>query len=340
MNFKTYSQLATDVRRSVCKVPKDVSLVVGNPRSGMIPAYMVGAFLNLPVCSLDEYLNNIKPSHGWRPLNHNKYKRKKILVVDDSVNLGNALRDVKCKLKKKREDAEYIFFAVYATHESKGLVDLFGDICDQPRVFQWNYLYHGILTESCFDIDGVLCIDPTSEQNDDGEKYVDFILNAEPLYIPNYKIKALVTSRLEKYRCYTEQWLEKHGVQYDQLYMLDLPSKEERIRLGAHGEFKSQVYKRLEDCKLFIESERNQAIEIANNTKKPVVCLPSDELFVFQGERVGVSDDLEKLNEGLEALKNENIQINEELEKKILEVELMKTSKFWKLRKFYMKIFK
>lgn len=50
------------------------------------------------------------------------------------------------------------------------------------------------------DIDGVLCADPTPEENDDGEKYRHFLLNTPPLFIPKVTIGTLVTSRLEKYR--------------------------------------------------------------------------------------------------------------------------------------------
>lgn len=62
------------------------------------------------------------------------------------------------------------------------------------------------------DIDGVLCADPTPEENDDGEKYRHFLLNTPPLFIPKVTIGTLVTSRLEKYRPETEAWLQKNHV--------------------------------------------------------------------------------------------------------------------------------
>ncbi|EKE20426.1 MAG: Rhamnan synthesis F [uncultured bacterium] len=279
LNFKTYSDLARDIRQSLVDIPNDIDLIVGIPRSGMIPAYMIGAFLNLPVASLDEYLNNIFASHGERPIISKNIIPKKILIVDDSINLGGSIKEAKNKLYNKNPDVECLSFAVYATRGSNKLVDFYAVICEQPRIFQWNYLYHGILSNACFDIDGVLCVDPTSDQNDDGNKYSDFILNAKPLYIPNYRIRALVTSRLEKYRKQTEEWLKKNNVQFDDLYMLDLPTKEERIKQCAHDRFKSRVYSSLDDCFLFVESDRNQAIKIANMTNKPVISLFTDEMF-------------------------------------------------------------
>lgn len=52
-------------------------------------------------------------------------------------------------------------------------------------------------------------------------------------YLPSHPIKALVTSRLEKYRPETEEWLRRHGVVYEQLIMLDLPSAAERRQAGV-----------------------------------------------------------------------------------------------------------
>ena len=146
-------------------------------------------------------------------------------------------------------------------------------------MFQWNYLNGNWINKSCFDIDGVLCVDPTEEENDDGEKYKAFLRSAKPLFIPKFKIHTLVTSRLEKYRSETELWLKEHDVDYGNLIMLNLPSKEERIRQNAHAKFKAETYAKLKDTILFVESERNQAIEIAQITGKPCICVSSDELF-------------------------------------------------------------
>jgi uncharacterized HAD superfamily protein len=132
-------------------------------------------------------------------------------------------------------------------------------------------LNHTILEKSCFDIDGVLCVDPSSEQNDDGPKYREFILNAKPLFIPGATIGALVTSRLEKYRPETEEWLKKNNIRYKELYMLDLPDMAARQKANSHGSFKASVYKS-NAFKLFVESEPRQAAEINRLTGKPVLC--------------------------------------------------------------------
>lgn len=279
MNYRTYSDLSRDIKNFLPQIV-DVDLIVGIPRSGMVPAYMIGAFLNRYVCTLEDFISGNELSKGSRSVRERDIK--KVLIIDDSVNEGLAMAKAREKLKGVSEKYQLVFAAVYASDQGRKLVDLYADYCPQPRVFQWNYLYHpGVLQSSCLDIDGVLCIDPTEEENDDGEKYRHFILNAKPLYLPNYKVKALVTSRLEKYRPETETWLRENGVEYDRLYMLDLPSKEERIRLGAHAPFKAEIYKKVKDSWLFIESNPNQARQIFDLTGKMTICTETDELFYF-----------------------------------------------------------
>jgi uncharacterized HAD superfamily protein len=281
ISFQTYNDLAFTIKKIIPCLPSNLDLIVGIPRSGMIPAYMIGAFINCKVCSLDEFIIGLYGNTGERPLS-NKYNHdpKNILIVDDSIDSGTALNRAKLKIPSDiLKDKKIEYLAVYARDSSKHLVDYYGKIIPQPRIFQWNYLHHNILSKSCMDIDGVLCVDPSLDENDDGEKYMYFIRNAKPLYIPPYKIYALVTSRLEKYRIDTEYWLAKYGVQYETLYMLDLPTAEERRKLNYHAIFKAKVYSKLSLAELFIESEPEQAQKIAELTHKPVICVKNDEYY-------------------------------------------------------------
>ncbi|MDR2783542.1 MAG: hypothetical protein LBB48_06875 [Treponema sp.] len=276
LHYKTYSDLLIDIKKNINKLPSGIDLVVGVPRSGMIPAYMIGFALNTKVCSFDEFMYDIDVTHGQRPL---KEPGNTVLIVDDSSCGGNSMKRVKQALPAKDTSNKRIYFAaVYVTEEAKQYVDSWFVFLPPPRMFQWNYMNHGYIERSCFDIDGVLCVDPAEEENDDGDNYRHFIRTAKPLYIPRYKIYALVTSRLEKYRKETEQWLEQNNVQYEHLYMLDLPGKEERIRLNAHAKFKAEIYRRLGDAVLFYESSVSQAHEIATITQKAVFCVETDEL--------------------------------------------------------------
>lgn len=280
--YRSYADLVTDIRNNIGRFPRDVDLVVGIPRSGMIPAYVIGSIMNRSVISLDEFTHGVTPSNGDRKLGGGSRGVERILIVDDSVNLGNAYARLKAALPAsyRGKPFNWDYFAIYASESGAALGVNYIEVLPTPRIFQWNYRNHGIAKQSCYDIDGVLCIDPTDEENDDGPCYRKFLLNAVPLFIPTHRIRALVTSRLEKYRPETEEWLAKHGVVYDRLFMLDLPSKEERLRRKAHGSFKADVYKDLSDCVLFVESNAKQAREISRLSRKAVICTDTDEFFL------------------------------------------------------------
>ena len=284
MNFRTYEDLAKIINNNLYKIPSDVDLIVGVPKSGLMAASMISLQLNLPLTDIDSLetgriysSGNTKRRKTWI---EKISQARKILVVDDSSASGKTYHQIKEIINKSKYKDKIIFLVVFVTSETKKLPDMYFDICELPRLFEWNYMHHPTLQNACVDIDGVLCQDPTDEENDDGKKYIKFISNVKPRVIPTRKIKYLVTTRLEKYRKYTEKWLKKNNIEYDELIMMNVASKEERIRLGNHGLYKGQEYKKLEDAIIFIESSEHQAPIIANESGKPVFCVDNGKLYL------------------------------------------------------------
>jgi uncharacterized HAD superfamily protein/hypoxanthine-guanine phosphoribosyltransferase len=287
LNYKAYNDLARDIKANIRKIPSDTDLIVGIPRSGMIPAYMIALALSKPACSINEFLsgdfkNSMKTSFRVTFANN----CKNVLIIDDSVNMGDTMLAVREWISAAGLDAEYNikYATVYYKDKSRDLVDIALCECPQPRMFQWHYLNHANLKDAALDIDGVLCMDPTPEQNDDGDRYIDFILNAHPLYVPQYRVAALVTSRLGQYRAKTVEWLAKHGVEYDELYMLENKTAQQRQEENLHARHKAAVYKKLAHTNIFIESDPRQAREIAALTGKLCFCSQTDELFGSENE--------------------------------------------------------
>jgi uncharacterized HAD superfamily protein len=205
-----------------------------------------------------------------------------VLVVDDSIASGSAMTECKETLKHLESKFDIKYCAIYVIPGKEKMVDYHFEVVPLPRYFQWNIMNHTTLEKACFDIDGVLCPDPLPEQNDDGEKYIDFILNAPPLFIPGSKIGTIVTSRLEKYRKETETWLKANNIKYNDLVMLDLPDMKARQKANNHGGHKAKAYM-AKPYVLFVESELNQAIEINRISKKPVLCTTNFEM-IFESE--------------------------------------------------------
>jgi uncharacterized HAD superfamily protein/adenine/guanine phosphoribosyltransferase-like PRPP-binding protein len=276
MHYRSVADLNGTIARNIGRLPRGIDLVVGIPRSGLLAANLISLTANIPMTDLDRLVEGRvissgatkprRPAFGTDPAGG-----RRILVVDDSINTGAALAEARMRLSGIDLGGEVFFAAVYGLHDHHPEADFIFEVLPRPRMFQWNVMHHGLLERSCVDIDGVLCVDPTAAENDDGPRYEAFLTDAMPLLSATRKIGHLVTSRLEKYRKHTEAWLEKAGIEYGRLVMLDLPSMAERRAMNARGRFKGNYY-RDSDAVLFIESELIQSETIARLSGKPVLC--------------------------------------------------------------------
>lgn len=277
MQYRTLADLSNLVRNNIYKIPHDIDLVVGIPRSGMLPANMIALFLNKRLTDIDSFVEGRIFISGERSKFIKDAVIKKVLVVDDSVNSGSAMLKAKDKLKDISNQIDLLYAAPIVTSWGKHNVDFFFEIIDDDRVFEWNIFHHSILEWSCVDIDGVLNIDPVID--DDGPIYKRFLQEALPLFTPTANIGALVSCRLEKYREDTEKWLEQNGINYNHLEMLPFRSRTERVKWGKYGEYKGFYY-RDHDYSLFLESDPYQARTIAEISQKPVICISSNQLII------------------------------------------------------------
>ena len=281
INFVTFDILNKLLIHNLHRIPHDIDVVVGVPRSGLILANMISCYLNKPLTDVSGVIagklfdaGNTKNKTSWV---RDFSTVKKILVVEDSAASGNSINQVKNRLALI--NVEKIYLAAFVEPSAINAVDLFFAVVPQPRMFEWNFMHHGLLKYCCVDFDGVLCQDPTSEQNDDGENYRKFILNATPKFIPSQPIGWIVTARLKKYFEETRFWLKKNNVIYNALIMLNLDSAEQRRALGVHANFKAEVYSQIKEAVLFIESDSNQAQVIAHLAKKDVFCVANSAIY-------------------------------------------------------------
>jgi orotate phosphoribosyltransferase len=281
MQYRSLADLNRDVLRLLTRIPRDVDLVVGVPRSGLLAANLFALYLNVPLADVDGWLAGRTLASGRRgrpgaeAASPSGYRS--VLVVDDSISSGKQLRAIKERIAAELPDANVRYLAVYATSVGASLVDYAGEIVEKPRCFEWNVLHHDQLDTFCVDIDGVLCLDPTRDENDDGERYARFLQDAIPYFLPTKRVGWLVTCRLERYRQHTEQWLRRHGVEYGELLMMQYPDAQARKAAGAYAEYKAEAYRRT-GAALFVESEARQAARIAALTGKPVLCLETGTL--------------------------------------------------------------
>lgn len=280
MRYVSLANLSEIIRRNFHKIPHDIDLVVGIPRSGMIPASIIALLLNTRLTDIDSFVNygSIQSNGLTRGNFVRNQKIKKILIVDDSICSGQSMENAKKKLQSlPLGDYNFVFCAPIATTPGSAMVNLAFEIIDDNRIFEWNIFHHSLLQNACIDIDGVLCVDP--DEDDDGSIYRNFLQTAKPLFTPTCKVNTLISCRLEKYRHLTEEWLQRNSISYDKLILLNLPSKAARIAWNRHGEYKGEYYKQHPEYVIFIESSSRQAKIIADVSHKPVYCVETNTLI-------------------------------------------------------------
>jgi uncharacterized HAD superfamily protein len=253
----------------------DPEVVVGVPRSGMLPATILALGLVRPLADVSSAASR----RAWRAGGDGETipcGARRILLVDDSSCTGTAMKRARCALFDARPEAEIVTCSVYSTEKAAGRIDLSFEVCGKNRMFEWNWFRHPLLTECCVDIDGVLCRDPTRTERKDEKLYLKFLETTVPSILPTEKIGALVTGRRERYRGQTERWLKQHGIAFGALHMLD--ASDEAQTVERHASHKAAIYKK-SAARLFIESDEEQAKLIAKSTGKDVLCWTTRTLF-------------------------------------------------------------
>ena len=280
MKFRTIENMSSLIRKNI-SLFHDYDLIVGIPRSGMLPASMIALYLNKPLATVNDWLINAEMQSGiTRKTNQNfnqLHQAKKVLIVDDSVNNGDSLIELKSKIPEGFMH-KVTFLAIYSSSNGNVGFDLSLENVGRPRIFEWNIFHTSLCNSTLYDIDGVLCEDPNESDNDDGDRYINFLKDAKPLFLPSQKVLGLVTNRLLKYESQTNEWMKNKGVEYGEIFLAPYQSKVERQKNGDYTSHKSNVYKN-SNANLFIESDKCQAVGIAKKTGKYVYCVENNTLY-------------------------------------------------------------
>lgn len=266
--FITNEMLINDTLSLINKLPK-IKGVLGIPRSGMIPASILSTVMSVPLYSISDgnisILNNASKAGGSRMSRWvNPSDDLPILVIDDTSFSGAAMINLRSYLKDNYPDAKFLFTTVY--HEPSIAQSYFGndDLLNIinielkfPHILEWNFFDAHPTQFGMFDLDGVFCPDCSIEIDCDERKYINWMLNVEPFKnrIPKlFHPMAICTGRPEKYRAETEEWLSKHNIKYNKLFMWE-GTKAERDRNGRHrenvSEYKCNTWKNYV-CDIFI----------------------------------------------------------------------------------------
>ena len=100
--YRSIAQLNATIMKNIAKFPKDIDLIVGIPRSGMLPANLLALYMNKPYTDIESFLEGKVYACGYRGNYIKERGVKKVLVIDDSVSSGSAMRKAKEKLKEEK----------------------------------------------------------------------------------------------------------------------------------------------------------------------------------------------------------------------------------------------
>src|SRR5215471_11801401 len=99
MHYRSIADMHDAIVRSLHRLPRDLDLVVGIPRSGSLAANLVSLVANVPMTDLDSFAaGRFFSSGSTKPaslVRKSLSEMRKILVIDDSINTGAAMREAR-----------------------------------------------------------------------------------------------------------------------------------------------------------------------------------------------------------------------------------------------------
>lgn len=280
-------QYSRDVKTLASMLPHDLTCVIGIARSGMKAATEISMLLHLPLLALRQNKRDIiQVGNGWRlgGFEHVEPIPGKAVLVDDTVMLGNSFRSVTDIAREQFPDL--IRAAVYVNPRSRTQPDFFVWHVGAPHLLEWNIFNSVHSTHIALDFDGILCEDCPPGDDDDGPRYLNFIRNAKPKYLPRkHPVPLIVTARVEKYRAETEAWLARWNVKHYALIMHPAATTRERENYDVsaykahHFKHWAQRFHANPGPHIFIESEDWQARRIHELTGLMTVCPGSTAVY-------------------------------------------------------------
>ena len=275
IRFRTYDDLFQSITDTLplikSKGPYD--FIVGVPRSGITPAVNLSIMMGgIPYADLELFTKKrIAITHNGTV---DVPENARVLLVDDTLSRGEAMDLARRKLQNAWPNHEIVRYCVWTSEKKEQKTEIFSGVCPKPRVFEWNIWKIGRVNNMAFDMDGVLCRDPTSHENDKGKRLIEYYLNAQPKFIPSKEIGFIITNRLERNRPYTEEWLDKHNVKYKELIM----KEDEREAHVQHKVRKINQFKTY--ISMYVESSVKQSRGIAEAIPDmPIWCIDDRKVY-------------------------------------------------------------
>lgn len=268
MHVITVADLARTVLEGLDRLPEDIDLVAGIPRSGMLPATLIALHLNVPLTDVGALLEGRvhetgttrrtgRSAPGPGPARH-------VLVVDDLAGSGGTMRGWRERLVEVARTTRLTFLSVYADPGSGDVVDLHLAQSSTDTVFEWNALHLRDAKHLAVEIDGILAAPLAPAELADETTLRAALDRTPPRLVPSHRLGRIITARPERFRAATEAWLERHAIRHDGLVMR--PDGDDDV-----AAFKARALEAAPQA-LLVEPDPEVAALVARRTGRAVWC--------------------------------------------------------------------
>lgn len=288
LQYFSCAQRVRDTLSLVQRLPRELAAICGVARSGLAPAVELALALHLPLFTLSDS-GVLNPGSGYRLSGSHELGPGPILVMDDSRGTGRSQTRAMSVAARHWPDRRLLFACLYFNSHDAALPypDFWVRELNAFHLFEWNLFNSPFFVDQIgADFDGILSTEwpgnAAGERFAEGDDYEAWLAAAPPLYLPRRDPLSLVaTARLEKHRAATEAWLARQGVRVERLAMWP-GTAAERWQLvdgvPAVVRFKAEQYAKRR-LQLFIESDPQQARQIAQLTGRAVLCPAAERVF-------------------------------------------------------------
>ena len=314
MHYRGIDHLHHAVLANLSKIPHDVDLIVGIPRSGLLVANILALYLNRPMTDLAGLAERRLLATGKRfvpvppaiaeideltrfdvvapgsdrlggelslelvpaPAPTDLFDRaQKILIVDDCISLGTEIAKAREKVAAAGFADKALYACVYSFPERPHLVDLVLELVPRPMCFQWSCMHSKELAGHCCEIDGVMAAEAPESVRSDPRRLGQHFATATPIFRPTTVVGKIITARDVRHREITEAWLERYGIRCGELIMRDPAEFGDDFR--SRLRFKAAAY-RASGSELFIEGTLEAAHQLWAETGLPVLSMAGGDL--------------------------------------------------------------
>ncbi len=117
MNYRSIASLNRQIIHWMSRLPREITVVAGIPRSGLLAANILALHRNLPLTDVDGLIDGklIRTGERYGKVSSGSTlsTRQTVLVLDDSVASGNQINQVKAKIVAARLSHTIYYGAVY-----------------------------------------------------------------------------------------------------------------------------------------------------------------------------------------------------------------------------------